>query len=119
MSNLLPKWLVAGVTILWVALILGRELIAVDPSQLGLRAPSVESAMEACTSENMHQRYDCKEQVILAHQRESFVKAIAFGFVLLGPPLALWLAANRLRRMDQSSLRPGRRPPSIAKWRVR
>ena len=119
MSNLLPKWLVAGVTILWVALILGRELIAVDPSQLGLRAPSVEAAMETCTGEDMHQRYECKEQVILAHQRDSFVKAVGFGFVLLGPPIALWLLTSRLRRRDSRSQRPDRRPPSIAKWRVR
>jgi len=48
-----------------------------------------------------------------------FVKAIGFGFVLLGPPIALWLLANRLRKLDPRSLRPDRRPPSISKWRVR
>jgi hypothetical protein len=44
---------------------------------------------------------------------------IVFGFVLLGPPLAVWLLADRLRKLDPRSLRPDRRPPPIAKWRVR
>jgi hypothetical protein len=102
-----------------MSLILGRELIAVDPTQLGLRSPAVEAAMETCTSEDMHQRYECKEQVILSHQRETFVKAIVFGFVLLGPPLAFWFGISRLRKLDPRSLRSDRRPPPIAKWRVR
>jgi hypothetical protein len=119
MSNLLPKWLVSAVTILWMALILGSELLSVGSGQFGVNAPSVELAMQGCTSEDMHQRYECKEKVILANQRQSFLKATGFGFVLLGPPVAFWLLVNRLRRLDARSLRPDRRPPSIAKWRVR
>jgi len=119
MSNLLPKWLVSAATILWVGLILGSELVSVGPERFGVNAPNVEQAMQGCTSEDMHQRYECKEQVILANQRQMFVKAIGFGFVLLGPPIALWLLANRLRKLDPRSLRPDRRPPSISKWRVR
>lgn len=119
MSNLLPKWLVSAVTILWIGLILGSELMSVDSGHFGVNAPKVELAMQGCTSEDMHQRYECKEQLILANQREMFVKAIGFGFVLLGPPIALWLLADRLRKLDPRSLRPDRRPPSIAKWRVR
>jgi len=119
MSNLLPKWLVASATILWVALILGSQLLSIGSAGFGVNAPKVEQGMQGCTSEDMHQRYECKEQVILANQREMFVKAVGFGFVLLGPPIALWLLGNRLRGMDPRSLRPGRRPPSISKWRVR
>jgi hypothetical protein len=119
MSNLLPKWLVSAVTILWIGLMLGSELLSVGSTGFGVNAPNVELAMQSCTSEDMHLRYECKEKVILANQRQMFLKAISFCFVLLGPPIALWLLANRLRRLDTRSLRPDRRPPSIAKWRVR
>jgi hypothetical protein len=119
MSNLLPKWLVSTATILWIGLILAGELVSVGPERFGVEAPNVELAMQGCTSEDMHQRYECKEQLILANQRHMFVKAVGFVFVLIGPPIALWVLANRLRKLDPRSLRPDRRPPSIAKWRVR
>jgi hypothetical protein len=119
MSNFLPKWMVVTASLLWLALILARELTNVDPTQLGLRSPDVEAGMQACTSEDMHQRYDCKERVILSNQRSTFVKATGLGFLLFGPPVALWLLSNRLGRMSLRSYRPDRRPPSIAKWRVR
>jgi hypothetical protein len=119
MGNLLPKWLVSAVTILWIALILGGELMSAGPERFGVNAPNVELAMQGCTSEDMHLRYECKEQVILANQRQMFVTAIVVGFVLFGPPIAFWLLAGRLRKMDPRSLRPDRRPPPIAKWRVR
>src|ERR1700748_2111008 len=94
MSNLLPKWLVSAVTILWVALILGGQLLSVGSPGFGVNAPKVELAMQGCTSEDMHLRYECKEKVILANQRQMFLKAIGFGFVLLGPPIAFWLLAD-------------------------
>ncbi len=122
MSNFLPKWLVLTLCALWAALIIAAELVDVDPTKLGLRAPAVESAMEACTSNDMHQRYECKEQVILTNQREMFLKAIGFFAELLGPPAVLWFLASRLHQADErrGTRRDHRRaPPSIARWRVR
>ena len=87
MSNLLPKWLVTTATILWIGLILVSELVSVDSGHFGVNAPKVELAMQGCTSEDMHLRYECKEQLILANQRQMFLKAITFGFVLLGTVL--------------------------------
>jgi hypothetical protein len=119
MSNFLPRWLVVTASLLWLAVILAGELTAVDPTQLGLRSPDVEAGMQACTSADMHQRYDCKERVILSNQRSTFVKAIGLGLLLFGPPVALWLLSDRLGRMDPRNYRQDRRPSPIAKWRVR
>ncbi len=121
MSNFLPKWLVLTLCGLWAALVIAGELVEVDPTRLGLRAPEVEAAMENCTSADMHQRYECKERVILSNQRETFLKALGFGLELLGPPLLLWLLADRLHKADARTgiVRRDRAPPSIARWRVR
>lgn len=122
MSNFLPKWLVMTLCLLWAALVIAGELVDIDPDHLGLRAPQVEAAMETCTSTDMRQRYDCKEAVILANQRETFLKAIGFVAELLGPPIVLWFLANRLYKADERRgiRRDHRRaPPSIARWRVR
>ena len=122
MSNFLPKWLVMTLCLLWAALVIAGELVDVDPTHLGLRAPQVEAAMENCTSTDMHQRYECKEGVILANQRETFAKAIGFRAELLGPPIVLWFLTSRLHKADERRgvRRDHRRaPPSITKWRVR
>jgi len=122
MSNFLPKWLVLTLCALWVALILAGELVGVDPTRLGVRAPAVEAAMEACTNPDMHQRYECKEGAILANQRDMFVKTIGFIAELIGPPIILWFLTTRLHKADKrkSGRRDlGRPPPSIARWRVR
>ena len=123
MSNFLPKWLVVTLGVLWVALVLAGELVNGDATTpMGVRAPQVEAAMQACTAPDMHQRYDCKEQVILANQRAMFLRSVGFGAELLGPPIVLWFLATRLHKADERRgvRRDTRRaPPSIAKWRVR
>ena len=121
MSNFLPKWLVLTMCLLWVALVVAGELVNADPTRgLGVRAPQVEAAMEGCTSTDMHQRYECKEQIILSNQRGMFLRAIGFVAELLGPPLVLWMLATRLHKADrQKGIRRGHAPPSIARWRVR
>src|SRR5579863_3641210 len=101
MSNFLPKWLVLTLCALWAALIIAGELVDVDPTRLGVRAPAVEQAMEACTNPDMHQRYECKEGVILANQRDMFVKTIVFIAELMGPPVILWFLATRLHKADK------------------
>jgi len=123
MSNFLPKWLVLTLCALWAALVIAAELVDVDPTKLGLRAPQVESAMEACTNPDMRQRYECKEGVILANQRATFIKAIGFIGELIGPPAVLWFLTSRLHKAEErrsGGRRDHRRPPpSIARWRVR
>ena len=114
MSNILMKWLVVTVSILWAAVVIDRAVIEPDTSD----TPVVEAGKN-CTSEDMHQRYECAESAILSHQREKFVRYIGIGFLLFGPPIGLWLGVNRLFRATVTNLRPDRRPPSISKWRVR
>lgn len=114
MSNILMKWLVVAASILWGVVVLDRAMIEVDPGE-----NAVAEASRTCTSEDMHQRYECTEAAILTHQREKFVRYIGFGLLLFGPPLGLWLGLQRLTRNDVTRLKPDRRPPSIRKWRVR
>ena len=114
MSNILLKYTVLAISILWIAGVIDRAVIEQDPG-----ASSVVEAGRNCTSEDMHQRYECTEAAILAHQREKFVRYIGLGSLLFGPPLGLWLVTRRLSRASVSNLRPDRRPPSISKWRVR
>jgi hypothetical protein len=114
MSNNMMKWMVLAISILWAAVVIDRAVIEAGPDD----TPVVEAGKN-CTSEDMHQRYECTEGVILAKQRAKFIRYIGVGLLLFGPPIALWMGVNRLSRNNVKSLRPGRRPPSIAKWRVR
>jgi hypothetical protein len=116
MSNILMKWLVIAASILWAAIVIDRAVI--EPGTDDNATPVIEAGKN-CTSEDMHQRYECAEAAILTHQREKFVRYIGLGLLLFGPPIGLWLGMNRLSRNSVANLRPDRRPPSIRKWRVR
>jgi hypothetical protein len=114
MSNIVMKWLVILASILWAVIVIDRAVIEPDSGD----TPVIEAGKN-CTSEDMHQRYECTEAAILTHQREKFVRFIGVGLLLFGPPIGLWLGMNRLTRASVTSLRPDRRPPPISKWRVR
>lgn len=115
MSNILMKWLVILASILWAVIVIDRAVIERGP----IDATPVVEAGKNCTSEDMHQRYECTEAAILTQQREKFVRYIGLGLLLLGPPIGLWLMMSRLARNSVTNLRPDRRPPPISKWRVR
>ena len=114
MSNILLKWVVVILSISWAVIVLDRAVI--EP---GTQETPVIEAGKNCTSEDMHQRYECTEAAILAHQREKFVRYIGIGLLLFGPPIGLWTLMNRLSNASVTNLRPDRRPPPISKWRVR
>ena len=121
MSNFIPKWAVAAFSILWLAVIIDREILEADSRQMGINAPSVEAEIKNCNNAASKQRYECTESAILAHQRKTFIDAIGLGILMFGPPIGLWLLANWLDHASFGGyrVRPGRRPPSIKKWRVR
>jgi hypothetical protein len=106
----------------WLAISINYLIFQSDPDQFSFRSPEVEAEMKNCTSENMHQRYSCKEQAILSHERLKFVQALAPTALVFAPPLLVWLLARRLLR---SNARRGDEdynsalPPSIKKWRVK
>jgi hypothetical protein len=110
------KWLVLAISILWAAVVVDQALIEPDQSQ---GDTSVVDVGKNCTSEDMHQRYECREQAILATQRSKFVRYIGLGFLIFGPPIGLWMVMSRLSSASVTNLRPDRRPPNISKWRVR
>lgn len=112
MSNIVMKWLVIVASILWAVLVLDRAVIEATPSVSALTESS-------CTSEDMHQRYECAEAEILTRQRAKFVRYIGIGLLLFGPPAGLWMGMSRLSSASTGNLRPDRRPPPISKWRVR
>jgi hypothetical protein len=114
MSNNLMKWFVLAISILWAALVIDRAVIDEDPS-----ATPLLDAGKNCTSEDMHQRYECTEAAILATQRTKFIRYSGLGLLAFGPPIGLWMLTQRLSRSSGPDLRPGRRRPSIQKWRVR
>jgi hypothetical protein len=114
MSNIVMKWLVVVASILWAVIVFDRAVIEVDPS-----ISPVAEAEKSCTSEDMHQRYECAEAAILARQRTKFVRYIGIGLLLFGPPIGLWMGMSRLSSAGVTNLRPDRRPPPISKWRVR
>lgn len=125
----MPKWAVSALSITWIAVVLGLELLSFGlEDQLGPESPDVEARMKACVSEDMHQRYECKEQAILANQRALFIKVLGAGLLAFGPPVGLLIIqrqAERPRRRrfggagSAAMHNAGPRPPSIAKWRVR
>lgn len=115
MSNIVMKWLIVLASILWAVIVIDRAVI--EPAATD--ATPVVEAGKNCTSEDMHQRYECTEAAILTHQREKFVRYIGLGLLLFGPPIGLWLVMSRLTRNSVTRLRPDRRPPPISKWRVR
>jgi len=120
MRNFIPKWAVAAFSILWLAVIIDREILEADSNQMGIKAPVVEAEIKNCTSTDVHQRYECTENAILANQRSTFVKAIGLGFLMFGPPIALWLLSGWLDRFSfGGGYKPDRRPPPISRWRVR
>jgi hypothetical protein len=114
MGNILLKYLVVTLSILWMAVVLDRAVIEQDWGG----APVIEAGKN-CTSEDMHQRYECTEAAILAIQRAKFVRSIGIGLLLFCPPIFLWLVTKRLSSTSVTNLRPDRRPPPISKWRVR
>ena len=114
MSNNMMKWMVLAISILWAAVVIDRAVIEAGPEN----TPVIEAGKN-CTSEDMHQRYECAEGAILATQRAKFIRYIGLGLLLLGPPIGLWMGVQRLSRTNVKNLRPDRRPPSIKKWRVR
>lgn len=114
MSNIVMKWLVIAASILWAAIVLDRAVIETGPA-----VSPVAEAEKSCTSEDMHQRYECTEAAILTRQRAKFVRYIGIGLLLFGPPIGLWVGMSRLSNASVGSLRPDRRPPPISKWRVR
>ena len=69
MSNIVMKYLVLAISILWAAIILDRVVIEADPADT-----LVVEAGKNCTSEDMHQRYECAETAILANQRAKFIR---------------------------------------------
>lgn len=106
----------------WLAISINYLIFQTDPDQFSFRSPEVEAEMKNCTSEDMHQRYSCKEQAILSHERLKFVQALVPTALVFAPPLLVWLLARRLlrrsaRRGDEDyKLEP---KPSIKKWRVK
>jgi hypothetical protein len=106
----------------WLAVTINYLIFQRDPDQFSFRAPVVEAEMKNCTSEDMHQRYSCKEQAMLSHERLMFVEALIPTALVFAPPLLVWLLARRLMRR---SARRGDEdynadlPPSIKKWRVK
>lgn len=114
MSNILMKWLVVTASIFWALIVIDSAIIEPGPDD----RPVIQAARN-CTSEDMHQRYECTETAILSRQREKFVRYIGIGLLLFGPPIGLWMGLNKLTQASVTNLRPGRRPPSISKWRVR
>jgi hypothetical protein len=102
----------------WLGYGIWHEVFNQDASQFGFRAPVVEAEMKNCTSDEMRERYECKEQAILANERLQFIGASGRAVLIFGPPILVWVVARRVLR-----LRPGDSatplPPSIQKWRVK
>jgi hypothetical protein len=135
MSNIVPKWAVPALSITWIAVVLGLELLSFDlGDQLGPESAEVEARMKNCVSDDMHQRYECKERAIISNQLSLFGKVSGGGLLAFGPPLGMWLLARRAERPPrrrytgsgaQASAQTvamqnaGPRPPSIARWRIR
>jgi hypothetical protein len=103
----------------WLLFAINREIFQLDASKLGFRAPDVVAEMKNCTSSDMQARYQCKEQAILAGQRNQVGGAIGGAAIVFGPPLAVWLLARWIsRRRDRSDDSAPTAPQSIQKWRV-
>jgi hypothetical protein len=104
----------------WLAFMINREFLDVDPNLNGFRAPTVEAEMKNCTSEDMRVRYGCKERAILSGQRTQFVSWSGSVALVFGPPIVVyWLGKMIFRPRAREGDYFARRPPSIKKWRVR
>lgn len=117
------RWILWLVSAVWLAVMINAQILQRDPAEFSFRAPAVEAEMKNCSSEDMKQRYDCKEQALLAHERSMFYGMAGPVTLIFAPPVILWLAFRWLMRRGsvdgddgEGEIRP---PPSIRKWRVR
>jgi hypothetical protein len=105
------KWAAIAFSILWVVINVYAEFIDEDPTENGFKSREVESRMQNCGG-NFHQRYECKESLVLAKQRASFILWSERLTITFGPPIGISLLfrmANkrrRLRRMAMSRTKP-------------
>jgi hypothetical protein len=120
-TRMLLKWIATFASILWIAATIYQGFFAVDPTQFGFRSTEVEARMKSCGG-SFQQRYDCKEEIIIAKGYDSFLLWVEKATLVLAPPLILGLFFNRTGREKPPKIEQNfeiRRPSSIAKRRVR
>ena len=107
------KWAGTTASILWIVFSIYTAFFDVDPDQYGFKSPEVEARMQSCGG-TYKQRYECKEQVILAKHRKSFVLWMEKVVVIIGPPILLAFLIRRATRempgenQDDYTPRPSR-----------
>lgn len=91
------KWAGTVASILWITFSIYTAFFDVDPDQYGFKSPEVEARMQACGG-TYKQRYECKEQAILAKHRKSFMLWMEKVVVIIAPPLLLAYLIRRAGR---------------------
>ncbi|HIJ62249.1 MAG TPA: hypothetical protein HPQ04_06100 [Rhodospirillaceae bacterium] len=91
------KWAGTAASILWIVFSIYTAFFDVDPDQYGFKSPEVEARMQSCGG-TYKQRYECKEQAILAKHRKSFLLWMEKVFVIIGPPIVLAFLIRRATR---------------------
>jgi hypothetical protein len=115
------KWIALIASAIWMSVTTYQEFLDVDPTQFGFRSSEVEAQMKGCGG-SFQQRYDCKEEIIIAKGYESFLVWVEKSTFVLGPPLMLalvlgWSSRDKAPNPERSF--DAKRPLSVAKRRVR
>ncbi|PKU25072.1 hypothetical protein [Telmatospirillum siberiense] len=84
-------------SVIWISVTFYQEFLDVDPEDYGFHATEVEARMKGCGG-SFQQRYDCKEAIIIAKGRESFLVWVKKTTLILAPPLLLAFLLNRTGR---------------------
>lgn len=115
------KWIASVASVIWIGATLYQEFLDIDPTEFGFRSAEVEARMKACGG-SFQQRYECKEEIIIAKGHESFLVWVEKATFILAPPVILALLFNRNGRekfpLSEHDKVIGR-TSSISKRRVR
>ncbi|MGE5503158.1 MAG: hypothetical protein ACM31L_01930 [Actinomycetota bacterium] len=90
-------WLVVLFSLGWLGAVGWTQLVEPATELVANHTtPTVQQQMRKCEG-SFHQRYDCKQQILLAGERWGMERVLDRMLLVLAPPVSLWLVWGAMR----------------------